>query len=230
MSNAAVEALASVVVSETKAANEIAERVNAARGNHAKALSEIREESEDPRLVTYRDKRAKQEAVMLKMREEADKIAAEIGGLATLTEEEIAEEEKTYQDHAKAARGAAKLVERMVGKEQTPEFPDLVRFKSGKTREGGAGSSTRRLRFDAVTCNGEAVKNLSEVSAKIKRDTGNVVTAAELQEILFKEAGTDDLYKMNGVEFGVTETDKDGKTHTYNVQVFKAPQAETPSE
>lgn len=227
MSNAAVTALTQVVLSETQAANEIAERINSARGNHAKMLSEIREESTDERLVAYREKRDKQEALMLKLREEADKIAAELGGLATLSEDELSESEKEYQEHAKAAKGAAKLVVGMVGKDNAPEFPEIVRFKSGKKREGSTGSNTRRLRFDAITLNGEPVKNLSAVAQKIKSETGKTVTAAELQEVLFKEAGTDDVSKMNGVEFGVTETDKDGKTHTYNVQVFKSPVPET---
>lgn len=223
MSNAAVEALVAVATSEIEAANAIATEVNSARGNHAKMIHEIREESDDPRLVAYREKREKQEAVMLKMREEADKIAAELSGVATLTDEQVAEKEAAYQDHAKAGKGAAKLVERMLGdKDAVPALPELIRFKSGKSG-AGAGTGTRRLRFDEVRLNGEVVKNLSAVTARVKKDTGNTVTAADLQEILFKEGGTDDIYALNGVEFGFTETDSEGKTHTYTVQVFKAP-------
>lgn len=228
MSNAAVDALVAVATSEIEAANAIATEVNAARGNHAKMVHEIREQSDDPRLVAYRDKREKQEAVMLKMREEADKIAAELSGVATLTDEQVAEKEAAYQDHAKAGKGAFGLIKRMVGEGDVPEVPELIRFKSGKSG-AGAGTGTRRLRFDEVRLNGEVVKNLSAVSARIKKDTGNVVTAAELQEILFKEGGTDDLYALNGVEFGLTETDSDGKTFTYNVQVFKAPKEDEPA-
>lgn len=229
MSNAAVDALVAVAKSEIEAANAIATEVSAARGNHAKMIHEIREESDDPRLVAYRDKREKQEAVMLKMREEADKIAAELSGVATLTDEQVAEKEAAYQDHAKAGKGAAGLIKRMVGDDNVPELPDLLRFKSGKA-SSGAGTGTRRLRFDEVRLNGEVVKNLSAVSSRIKKDTGNVVTAADLQEVLFKEGGTDDIYKLNGVEFGVTETDADGKTHTYTVQVFKAPKEDEAAE
>lgn len=234
MSQEIVNALAAIVAERVEAANAVAEKISKTTGTVNKDAKDVRETSELPWLVEYRARVEKQQAAMLAEREAImARIKAEVLKVesATPEEEEAAKEEyKTLAKAAREAMKAAKETATVLGL-TSPEFPALLTL-AGKERAAGSGTGTRRLRFAEVTVNGEKVKNLSAIASKIHSDTGVKVTAGDLQKALFAEAGTEDMSKISDVNFLWSETDKDGKTFSYDITAIRedGPDAGTENE
>ena len=220
MSQDFLNSLVSVVAEKVSAANAIAEQVGAASVNVNKSIKEWRENSTDPEAVAYRERYEKMQEVILREREKIDALAKEKIGVSTLTDDELTakrEEHKTLHKAAKDALATAQATAEMLGLTLPAEMPELLTFKGGKSSGGGTGTGGRRLRFASVTINGEEVKSLSKAALKIKSETGVDTRATDLQSAVFEEAGTDDMSKITDVNFLYSATDKDGKTHSFDI-------------
>jgi hypothetical protein len=223
--NASLVPLVTIYESAVQKANEIAQRVAASKGDSAKSVKEWRETSDTPEAVAYREWYEKAQAAILARQDEVNALAAKALGIKSLSEDEVKALEEEYKPFATEAKTAKGLITNMSDllKTEAPDLPELLRFKSGKPA-GSTGGATgiRRPRFDKVEVNGVAVKNLSEVSALIKKETGVSVSAKDLQAALFERAGTDDMDKFSDTEIGYEATDKDGKTHEWTITAYKS--------
>jgi hypothetical protein len=227
-----LDALVSIYVAAVESANRIAQTVQASKGDSAKSVKEWRETSDDAAAVEYREWYEKAQAAILAKQDAINAKAAEALGVKTLSEDDVKALEEQYKPFAAEAKTAKGLLTNMseLLKIDAPEVPDLLRFKSGKAG-GATGNATgiRRPRFDRVEVNGTTVKNLSEVSALIKKESGVSVSAKELQVALFESAGTDDMDKFSDTEILWSET-VDGTQHNYSITAFKSHAAEVTPE
>lgn len=232
------EALLELVEDNANKANEIATAAKSALGNSAKMVKDFREnsETEDEKIRAFQKSYA---AAMAKIEQATVQINDYIRTTYLKTEAWDEETEKAkraeHKGYVSAAREAYKAVAKMhelLGLE-APTMPEILTF-SGSTAKAGGSTGIRRLRFDRVEVNGEAVKNLSAVATKIKGKTGEAVTAGDLQKVVFETAKTEDMDEiaaLGDVSFNWSSTDKDGVSHEFEIVVYKAPESEgTPED
>lgn len=217
------DTLVQILSDKITSANALAEEAQKVLGNSAKTLKDARENSEDPKVVEFREWLAKAEASIDKRRAAIDEhIRTSLNLAGAWTEEETKakrEEHKTMRGEIKELRTVVEGMVKFTG-ETLPELPEVLNF-SGSVSTGGA-TGVRRLRLDKVEVNGKEVDNLSAVTALIKRETGKPVATADLQKAIFERAGTDDVAKFpNDVNITWSETDSEGVTHSYDVVVYK---------
>lgn len=223
--------LVATYLTHVEAANKIAHEVSAGtEGSQAKSLKEWRETSENPTAVKTRENIAKALAAIAHWKDAADKVAAEELNFAVpVSDEEKAARKPEYKEHADEAKVSRSLIEQVAKtlSLEVPELPALLNFASGKpagaARTGTTGSRPRWGLVEVSKDGGDTftVKNLSAVSAEIRKATGVVVSAGELLKVAYEVAGTEDPEKINDVTFGVTETDSDGDTHEWNVTLYR---------
>lgn len=229
----ATDALLEIVSDNVDKANAIALEAKSALGNTAKQIKDFREdpETEDETIRKFQSDHAK---VLAKLEEITvkvnDYIKSELLGSVSWTDEQTEAKRKEHKAYKSAAMEAFKAVAQMnkILSLPEPELPEILTF-SGSTAKTGAGTGTRRLRFDRVEVNGETVKNLSAVAQKIKSASGVAVSAKDLQEAVFKAANSDDMdviASLGDVSFEWSETDKDKVVHKFEVTVYKAADTE----
>lgn len=228
--NAVVDGLVALAVDKANAANVIAETVSNAKGNLAKTIKEIRDTSDDEEIAAYREWEEKVFEEVNRRREVIDaKIVAEVGGNA-MTDAEIEAQETEHKGLARAAKDAWKAAEttaKMFGvtSDALGAAPSLKTLGGRNSSVAGpASAGGKRYRFDDVKVNGESVGSLSKAALEISQKSGVKTTAADLQNAFTESEKTDDVYKLNGTSVLYTAT-KDGKTHEFTVEVFKAPKA-----
>lgn len=223
--NAVVDGLVMLAWEKAQSANAIADTVNNAKGNLAKSVKEERDTSEDPEIVAYREWEEKVFEEVNRRREVIDaKIVAHLGGNA-MTDAQIEEQETQHKTLARAAKDAWKAAEttsKMFG--VTLSDAPALKTLGGRNSSvaGPASAGGKRYRFDDVKINGASVGSLSKAALEITQKSGVKTTAKDLQDAFKDQEKTDDVFKLNGVELPYTAT-KDGKTHSFTVQVFKAP-------
>lgn len=229
--------------SEAEKANQIATEAQGAKeGAQAKSLKEWRETAETPEAKKYRENVEKAQAAIAKWREEIDKIGAKaLNFAAPKSEDELKAMKESYKTHATAAKKARTLLTEVAEtlKVDLPEIPALLNFGSGKPageRTGSTGTRTRwsKVEFTRVNPDGtksdlQEVKRLSDVVADVRKHTGVVISATDLSNVVFEEAGTNDPDKITSQEFVWTES-KDGNTYTWNVTVYRDPKSAESAE
>lgn len=225
--NAVVDGLVTLAYEKSQAANKIADTVGNAKGNLAKSIKEVRDTSDDEEIAAYREWEEKVFEEVNRRREVVDaKIAASLGGNA-MTDAEIEAQETEHKTLARAAKDAWKAAEttaKMFGVElaSAPALKTLGGRNSSVAGPASAGG--KRYRFDDVKVNGESVGSLSKAALEISQKSGVKTTAADLQNAFTESEKTDDVYKLNGTNIEYSAT-KDGKTHSFTVEVFKAPKS-----
>ena len=217
------DTLVQILSGKITEANNLATEAQKVLGNSAKTLREARDNSEDAKVVAFREWLDKANAQINKKTEEIDSYIRESLGLSgAWTEEETKkkrEEHKALRAEIKELRGVVEGMVKFTG-ETLPDMPEVLNF-SGTVSTGGA-TGVRRLRLDKVEVNGKTVDNLSAVASLIKRETGKPVATGDLQKVIFEKAGTEDVAKFpNDVSFQWSETDGEGVTHKYDVTVYK---------
>jgi len=234
------DAFVDVINKKTAEANAIAD-ANASQGKSAQQVKEIRETSEDARLVKFREWLEKQEAAILDARKQADEVALSLlADKGETWDEKTADakkdEHKVLKKQIADAKSALATILGMSGVEM-PEFTEVKNFGGSVSKSGGSGTSgISRPRFSDITLNGVSLKQgdkratLTQVSQKVKSDTGQTVTAGDLFALLTEaNGGNSDYSTMNDISIEFTQTDKDGVVHTYKVTVFKAEAEATPA-
>lgn len=225
--NAVVDGLVLLAWEKAQEANGIADTVNNAKGNLAKSVKEERDTSEDPEIVAYREWEDKVFEEVNRRREAIDKkIVERLGGNA-MTDAQIEEHEGNHKVLARAAKDAWKAAEttsKMFG--VTLGAAPALKTLGGRNSSvaGPASAGGKRYRFDDVKVNGQSVGSLSKAALEISQKSGVKTTAGDLQAAFTDQEKTDDTYKLNGVTLPYTAT-KDGKTHEFTIQVFKAPKS-----
>lgn len=217
----------------TEDANSIVRQVTASGDKAAgKMISDIRESSEDERVVQFRayiaDLDAKREAAFSKIE---DLIKAELlpADTKVLTPDEQAALKVKYDDLAKRAKSGADFLSSEDSEEITAAMaaaPVLLSWP-GK-RGGGSAVGSKKPRLAHAEINGEPfsvkVTNKDGVTTEkvsftaiAQEITKNVkaaghkdfsVTASDLQKMATETAKTDDLSSVNDVEFVVTTPDE----------------------
>lgn len=228
--NAVVDGLVTLAVDKAAEANKIAETVSNAKGNLAKSIKDVRDTSEDEEIAAYREWENKVFEEVNRRREVIDaKIAASLGGNA-MTDAEIEAQETNHKALARAAKDAWKAAEttaKMFGvtEEALGAAPSLKTLGGRNSSVAGpASAGGKRYRFDDVKVNGASVGSLSKAALEISQKSGVKTTAADLQSAFTESEKTDDVYKLNGTSIAYSAT-KDGKTHSFTVEVFKAPKS-----
>ena len=225
--NPAVDALAQVVWNLANELNAEARAAQSAMGDNAKKIKEVRENSEDPRLVKFReyeektlkalsDAREKVNALILS---EADNFG--VGSGEVWTDEIATEKKKAFGEKRKNFKAALDTFKSMAGimGVEVPAEPTILNF-SGKEAAAST-SGGKRPRFDSVTVNGVEVKTLSGASQKIFSETKVRVSAGELLAAFQKDTGVEDPSLLNDASIKWSET-VDGVTHSFDIHVVKA--------
>jgi hypothetical protein len=225
--NPAVDALAQVVWNLANELNNDARAAQSAMGDNAKKIKEVRESSEDPRIVKFREYEEKTLKALSDAREKVNALitsepqAFGVGSGEVWTDEVAAEKKKAFGEKRKAFRGALdtfKSMAQIMGVE-VPGEPTILNFSGKEAASGSTGG--KRPRFDSVTVNGVEVKTLSGASQKIYSETKIRVSASELLAALQKDTGVDDVTTLNDASIKWSET-VDGVTHSFDIAVVKA--------
>ena len=202
-------------------ANGIAAQLNAA-GNVLKLVHEVRENSEDPKLVAFREYRENVLKALADAETEAETHIRDAGlvNVEPVDVEALSKEYATLADQANAVRGT---IVKIFGEDAVKEWPNLV--KPDGMRKAGAATGTPKPRWQSITVGGkeiftETVKDgvttravtltaLSQwMTTQLPR--GQAVDSSKLRDEVFVAAGTKDISTLNGrpVEMVFTSGDK----------------------
>lgn len=245
MSNAVISALVAVATEMIGKANtfatDVAEKTKASSLT-GKEIREIRETSDDPRLVAYRQFEEAAKAKMAEEREKADKIARSLSSEASgevWTDDDHDRAKDTHKELSTSAKSTIKALADMaeVLGEEMPELPALLTFSGAVPKKSGSRpTGISKPRFDGIEVNGQPVRpaasgrpTLSGVSQMILDKSGVRMGAGEILDVFAKEYGTRDPFSLNGVSVTITTTDEDKIMHEFEITLYRAP-ADQPGE
>jgi hypothetical protein len=246
----AVEMFASVIAelktqiaNLTASANETGTRI-ANAGNEAVLVQEVRENSDDPKLVELRAWRDAALAEIAKKEEQADRYIRK-AGMVNLEPVDVDAETLKYKELATAVKDLRKAVVSLPGvtDEVLADSPALVPLPGQRGPRQGSGTGTSRPRIAQVFVNGEEiyqtkkvkqqqadgsvievdekVANFTVLAAQISKLADVKVDVKDLHEAAFSAAKTRDLSSLNGtpVEFSFN-AGKDGAQKEYFVKLI----------
>lgn len=204
-----------------KQANEIAAKLNAA-GNVLKLVHEVRENSEDAKLVAYREYREGMLKDLADAETEAENYIRE-SGLVAVEPIDTDALSKEYGTLAEQVENLRKATVSIFGEDSVKEWPNLV--KPDGMKKSGSGTGTPKPRWQSITVGGkeiftETVKDgvttravtltaLSQwFTSQLPR--GQAVDSSKLRDEVYRAAGTNDISTLNGrpVEMVFTSGDK----------------------
>lgn len=214
-------------------ANALHARVQAAENVNA-TIAEVRNTSDDPRIVAFREWKAQADAAILAKENEIDAIIkAELVSVEPIDLEKIKAEHKSI---VTKARDLEKALKSVVGEAAVVNLPTLKSL-SGRAVSASGGSGGKRPRIQSIVVDGvevyEEVEDKDKAGNKLgtkshvasftvlarwmgsKEQTGVKVDVSSLQQACFAAAKTDDLSSLDGkpVSFPYTvSVEKEGKT------------------
>lgn len=224
--NALVEA-ALLQANEAIAANNVlANRIKSA-GNQNALIAEVRDSAEttDETILEYRAQMDKVNNLILGWQKDVEEYIR-TSGLVDLGDIDVEAATKEWKANADTIKAAKSLLKTVGGDEAVAKLTEVVGIPG--TRTGGGGSTgQRRPRFQDIAyrvagsedwkpvsktegegADAKTVTNLT-LLAQTLATKDHKVTAADLQQPLFKVAGTEDLSSLEGtpVEFVFTVGD-----------------------
>ena len=196
-------------------ANTIADEVASSRVNVGKVVSEIRKESDDPAVVKYRERADKIEAELDRMAKEIEAdIKARLVPTSKMSEEVYEAKKLEWKELKKKADNTLKLAKDLPGYEEKYfEGVTPVKTLAGGTVGTTSGTKRPRLAFlsiDGAECftmkkkeDGTEEKSYTFTNAAlvISKAAKVKVSPSDLSAAAMEAAKTDDLSTVNEVEF-----------------------------
>lgn len=216
-------------------ANDLFVKVQSAENVNA-TVAEIRNTSDDERIVAFREWKEKADAAILAKETEIDAlIKAEMISQEPIDLEAVKAAHKELVGKAKALRT---VLTQFAGEAAIHNLPDLKSL-SGRAVSAGQGTGGKRPRLQSVTVNGTPVfsektnddgtktqvASFTVLAAYLSKDAKVKVEPKQLQEAAFAAAKTDDLSTLAGtpVSFSVTVGEGDNlKTYPEIVIIPRA--------
>jgi hypothetical protein len=211
------EATAQITTLITQA-NAIADRV-ANAGNAESLVAEVRNTSDVPEIVAFREWLDKANMAIFNKEREIDALIVEKGLVSTEPVDVPAETEnyKALDGQIKPLLAAFKAIPG--GDAVLSVLPERKVLPGTRKSSAGAGTGVKRPRISHITCDGKDIfknvknakgeevtqSNLTVLAAHLSAETKSKVEVSDLQSAIFAAAGTDDLSSLNGkpVEFVV---------------------------
>lgn len=220
------------VEQETTKYNALAGQIEAATGDQGKAVHNLRETSEDPEVLKFRDfveaLDAKREAAVQKIHAYIEKNLLQSSSMTPEEVEEAKTSLKAQRKEINELRGLFLSRAKIEGADSL-----LPEIKGARKSAAAPGSGAPKPRVASITVDGEemshettnkdgetVVKSTFTDAVKFLSDKHKVkVQTSDLHAGYFENGGPD---SATPVEYVVSVTDKDGKSHNHKVVVINS--------
>lgn len=226
---------------QTEAGNAVADKVIHA-DNANKLLAEVRETSDDPEIVKYREFLENAYAQLAESEKKIDDYILSQGMVDT-TPVDVEAETTKWKEISTTVKAMTNAIKTLPGFDETkladiPELKSLPGTRKASTSSGGTGVKRPRIASIAVTYpdgtttdiyetkDGVNNSNLTVLAKSLASTYKRKVEVKDLQAALFAAAGTDDLNTLDGkpVEFAYSVPKSDNpEDGSYNLMVKVTP-------